>query len=66
MSDEELAVAQAKADESMRAHWQVVDGVIVFDGKGENLCTAKDYGDFEMYVDWKIKEKGDSGELCKD
>lgn len=61
MSDEELAVAQAKADESMRAHWQVVDGVIVFDGKGENLCTAKDYGDFEMYVDWKIHEKGDSG-----
>jgi hypothetical protein len=57
----ELAKAQAAADEDMRAHWKVEDGALVFDGKGRSLCTAKDYGDFEMYVDWKIKEKGDSG-----
>tara|TARA_B100000029_G_C17520453_1_gene939663 strand:- start:157 stop:1509 length:1353 start_codon:yes stop_codon:yes gene_type:complete len=52
---------QAAADEGMRAHWKVIDGTIVFDGKGRSLCTARDYGDFEMLVDWKIKEKGDSG-----
>ena len=45
----------------MRAHWKVVDGVLVFDGKGRSLCTAKDYGDFEMLVDWKIEKGGDSG-----
>ncbi|MBN2327982.1 MAG: DUF1080 domain-containing protein [Candidatus Omnitrophica bacterium] len=61
MSPEELAEAQKKADERMRAHWHPVDGVLVFDGKGDSLCTAKDYGDFELLVDWKIKEKGDSG-----
>ena len=61
MSPEELKAAQAKADENMRAHWKVEDGVIVFDGKGQSLCTAKDYGDFEMLVDWKIKKNGDSG-----
>jgi len=61
MTSEALAEAQKTADESMREHWQVVDGALVFDGKGKSLCTAKDYGDFEMYVDWKIKEKGDSG-----
>ncbi len=61
MTAEQLEAAQKKADESMRAHWKVVDGVIVFDGKGKSLCTAKDYGDFEFYVDFKIKEKGDSG-----
>ena len=61
MNEEQLAQAQAKADENMRAHWSVVDGVIVFDGKGQSLCTAKDYADFEMYVDWKIHAKGDSG-----
>jgi len=61
MSESELAEAQKKADESMRAHWKVVDGVIVFDGKGQSLCTAKDYANFEMYVDWKIEAKGDSG-----
>ena len=61
MTSEELAQAQKKADEEMRAHWNVVDGALVFDGKGNSLCTAKDYADFEMYVDWKIKAKGDSG-----
>lgn len=61
MSADELAKAQATADEQAQAHWLVEDGVIVFDGKGKSLCTAKDYGDFELYVDWKIKPGGDSG-----
>jgi len=61
MSPAELAKAQKKADDSMRAHWSVADGALVFDGKGQSLCTAKDYADFEFYVDWKIKAKGDSG-----
>lgn len=61
MSPDELAKAQAKADESMREHWKVADGALVFDGKGQSLCTGKDYGDFELYVDWKILPKGDSG-----
>ena len=61
MSREELAKAQAKADEDMLAHWKVVDGALCFDGKGHSLCTVKDYGDFEMLVDWKIEAGGDSG-----
>lgn len=61
MSSEELALEQAKADKSMREHWKVEDGVLVFDGKGQNLCTAEDYGNFEMFVDWKILPEGDSG-----
>jgi len=61
MKPADLAAAQAKANENMRAHWKAVDGVLVFDGKGQNLCTAKDYKDFEMLVDWKILPKGDSG-----
>jgi len=61
MTPEQLAAEQAKADDNMRAHWKVVDGVLVFDGKGSHLCTAKDYGDFELFVDWKIEKGGDSG-----
>jgi hypothetical protein len=61
MSPEQLAKAQEKADKAMREHWKAVDGMIVYDGKNNNLCTAKDYGDFEMYVDWKIGPGGDSG-----
>lgn len=61
MSAEELAAAQQVADQKMREHWKVVDGVLVYDGKGDSLCTLKDYGDFELYVDWKILPEGDSG-----
>ena len=58
----DLADAQAKADQRMRDHWKVKDGALVFSGKGDSLCTARDdYGDFEMYVDWKIEKAGDSG-----
>ena len=59
---EELKKAQAAADERMRQHWKVKDGALVFDGRGDSLCTVReDYGDFEMYVDWKIEKAGDSG-----
>ncbi len=61
LAPEALAKAQADADADMHAHWKVVDGALEFDGKGRSLCTAKDYGDFELLVDWKIKAKGDSG-----
>ena len=61
MSGEELADAQRNADGVMNEHWRVVDGVLTYDGKGQSLCTAKDYGDFEMYVDWKIPPGADSG-----
>jgi len=61
MPPQELSEAQQRADERMRAHWKVEDGALVFDGRGESLCTAKDYGDFELVVDWKIKPGGDSG-----
>ena len=61
MTKKQLAAAQKKADERMRTHWKVVNGVIVFDGKGQSLCTKKKYADFELYVDWKIHPKGDSG-----
>jgi type 1 glutamine amidotransferase len=61
MTAEALAQAQAEADAKMRAHWKVVDGVLVFDGHGDSLCTVRDYGDFELLVDWKIEPGGDSG-----
>ena len=61
MNPDDMAIKQAKADSLMRAHWLVVDGILDFDGKGHSLCTAKDYTDFEMFVDWKIGKHGDSG-----
>lgn len=61
MSPEELKKTQAEADEEMRTNWKAVNGVLVFDGKGHSLCTARDYKDFEMFIDWKIEKEGDSG-----
>lgn len=58
---EALAEAQKIADAIMNEHWTVVDGVLTYSGKGQSLCTAKDYGDFELYVDWKIPPGADSG-----
>jgi HEAT repeat protein len=61
MKPAELAAKQKEADEKMLNNWSVKDGMIWFSGTGDNLCSVKDYGDFEMYVDWRITKKGDSG-----
>jgi HEAT repeat protein len=61
MSPSELAAKQAEADKKMLSNWSVRDGMIVFNGSGDNLCTVNDHGDFEMLVDWKITKDGDSG-----
>ena len=41
-------------------HWKIVDGVIDYDAESEatdkNLWSEKTYTNFELYVDWRIKE----------
>ncbi|WP_435015484.1 3-keto-disaccharide hydrolase [Tundrisphaera sp. TA3] len=42
-------------------HWKVIDGVIDYDARSEaagdkNLVTEREYGDFVIKFDWKIKE----------
>ena len=54
MTPAQLADAQKKADEVMLGGWEVKEGMLVFKGKGDNLCTDKQYGDFELYVDWML------------
>lgn len=61
MSEKELAKKQAEANKSVSENWSVKDGKIVFTGKGHNLCSVKDYANFEMIVDWLITKDGDSG-----
>ena len=57
MSEDELPTPKVRRTNCMRKHWKVIDGMLVFDGsrKGDNICTVKDYGNFEMLVDWKIE-----------
>jgi hypothetical protein len=52
---------RAKLKDTLREHWRVQDGELVSDGHEPYLATSRDYGDFEMWVDWKIGKDGDSG-----
>ena len=42
-------------------HWRVEGEELVSDGHGPHLVTARDYGDFELWLDWKLLPNGDSG-----
>ena len=57
----DLERRQEEANLMVPANWSVKDGCIWFNGKGSNLCSVEEYGDFEMLVDWKITKDGDSG-----
>jgi len=51
-----------KDDPGHKGHWQPTDWRLVYDGKSEakedkNLWTEKEYGDFEMVVDWRLTGK---------
>lgn len=61
MKPAELAKKQIESDKKVPGNWSVKDGCIWFNGEGDNLCSIKQYGDFEMLADWKITKKGDSG-----
>jgi hypothetical protein len=74
MTPEEKAVYKKKSVEGgikdakgndkgdhINAHWKVENGELVNDGKGLYLTTDKDYGDFELMVDYKMLPLGDSG-----
>ncbi len=62
MDAQTLATEQVKADETMRGGWYVADGVLHFNGKGDNIATVKQYGNFEMLVDWKLAADGKEGD----
>jgi alpha-L-rhamnosidase len=61
LSADEKAKELARDAEDAKKHWHVSSGEIVNDGQGVYLTTDKDYGDVELFVDFKIGPKGDSG-----
>lgn len=59
---EALETLQSKRNEQIQGHWTVKDGILTYDGKAKtSLQTARDYGNFELRIDWKIAPEGDSG-----
>lgn len=42
-------------------YWKAENGLLINNGKGPNLITEKSYRNFELWLDWKIPARGDSG-----
>jgi Domain of Unknown Function (DUF1080) len=43
------------------AGWKAIDGLLVRESGGGDLMTVDQYGDFELRLDWRISEGGNSG-----
>jgi hypothetical protein len=41
--------------------WAVIDGTLARTGPGGDILTAEEFGDFELRLQWKIAEGGNSG-----
>lgn len=62
MSVGDAKVAHIQADHLMTRNWEVRDGALIYRGKGfDNLCTRREFGNFELLVDWQIPAGSDSG-----
>ncbi len=62
---ETLAKWREEDQANMQAHWRVENGEIVNDGQGVFLATENEYGDFELFIDYKTVAKADSGIYLK-
>jgi hypothetical protein len=65
MTPEDKAKFLAGELATLKEHWKVDNGELVNDGKGAYMTSEKDYTDFELYVDFKLIAKGDSGVYLK-
>lgn len=65
LSAEERAARYTASQADLAAHWKVDNGELVNDGKGLYMTTDQDYRDYELFVDWKLIPKGDSGVYLK-
>ena len=58
---EDRAAKDKASIEDIHKHWRVESGELVNDGTGLYLTTDKDYGDFELRLEYKTVAKADSG-----
>ncbi|MHA3771254.1 3-keto-disaccharide hydrolase [Verrucomicrobiota bacterium sgz303538] len=61
MTEEQRTAQINKWTGTMREHWRAENNELVNDGKGDYATTEKDYGDFELLVEYKTVPKADSG-----
>src|SRR5262249_8132494 len=43
------------------AGWKIADGTLTKDGRVADIVSKDEFGDFDLEMDWKIGEAGNSG-----
>ena len=61
VGEAELAARMAESRRDIRQHWRNEGGVLINDGSGLYLTTDKQYGDFELLLEYKTVAGADSG-----
>ncbi|PAW82931.1 MAG: hypothetical protein B9S33_14465 [Pedosphaera sp. Tous-C6FEB] len=60
-ADQKGSLLEASTKQPGKAHWYVEGDELVNDGFGAYATTEKDYGDFELHLEYKTVAKADSG-----
>src|SRR5213078_2768639 len=56
-----LAGWRGYKSDTVPAGWKVEDGALVKDGRVADIVSKDEFGDFELEMDWKIGDAGNSG-----
>lgn len=59
--DEADAQQKEKWQAETKAHWTVENEELINDGEGPYLTTDREYGDYELLIDYKTVARADSG-----
>jgi hypothetical protein len=61
LPEAERKAKNAEWTADMKKHWSIENDELVNDGNGKYATTEKDYGDFELLLEYKTVAKADSG-----
>ena len=61
LSPEARAKQDAEWTADMKKHWRVEGNELVNDGSGKYATTEKDFGDFELLLEYRTVARADSG-----
>ena len=61
LAPKERAERDKASIDDINKHWRVENGELINDGNGLYLTTVKDFGDFELRLEYKTVAKADSG-----
>ncbi|MEJ6523631.1 MAG: DUF1080 domain-containing protein [Opitutales bacterium] len=61
LPEDKFNVKWESSQQDIAKHWRVENGILINDGHGLYLSTEKNYGDFELMLEYKTVAGADSG-----